>query len=68
MGRSKIVGSLKSFLSYASQLSGASILCFSQSEFLRTQLKAARTQIFSFLSAFKNWRAGITDDCDIIVF
>ena len=37
MGRCKSLGSLKSlpFLSYASQLSGNSILCFSYPEFLR---------------------------------
>ena len=35
MRRCKSLGSLKSFLSYASQLSRASILCFPHSEFLR---------------------------------
>ena len=35
MGRCKSLGSLKSFLSYASQLSGASILCFHIPNFLR---------------------------------
>ena len=34
MGRCKSLGSLKSFLSYASQLSGDSILCFPHLEFL----------------------------------
>ena len=33
-GRCKSLGSLKSFLSYASQLPGASILCFLDPEFL----------------------------------
>ena len=35
MGRCKSLGSLKSFLSYSSKLSGASILCVSHPESLR---------------------------------
>ena len=39
MGRCKSLGSLKLFLSYASQLHGASILCFSHPEFLRAHCR-----------------------------
>ena len=52
MGRCKSLGSLKSFLSYASQLSGASILCFLISGGSGCNLMAATSQVF-FLSAFR---------------
>ena len=55
MGRCKSLGSLKSFPSYASQLSGASILCFSHPELTlesSCNLMAVSWQVFfSFLSA-----------------
>ena len=75
-GRCKSRGSLKSFLWYAPQLSGASILCFHILSFLRAHrwewlLMAARWQVF-----FPSWvsseltssrgRAAIADDCDIL--
>ena len=62
MGRCKRLGSLKSFLWYAPQLSGASFLCFSHPESLLSSgltigigcsLKAARWQVFSFLSSLR---------------
>ena len=60
MGRCKSLGSLESFLSYASQLSGASILHFhilSYSELTvgsGCSLMAARLQVFfSFVSALR---------------
>ena len=50
MGRCKSRGFLKSFLWYAPQLSGVSILCF---------------HILTFLTG-SSWSAAITDDCDIL--
>ena len=76
MGGCKSLGSLKSFLSYASQLSGASILCFSHPEFLRAccmeWLQPDVCWITGILllrcprgSEINIWRACIADDCDL---
>ena len=58
--RCKSLGSLKSFLSYASQLSGASVLSISHSEILSAHLRAwlqpegcLISQVFSFLNAHR---------------
>ena len=53
MGRCRSLGSLKSFLWYASQLSAASVLCFSSLSFPRAH------QLTSMVAA-------IADDCDIL--
>ena len=59
MGRCKSLGSLESFLSYASQLSGASILCVSHPDFLWAHrrewlyLMAARSQVLVFLCTIR---------------
>ena len=60
VGRCKTLGSLKSFLLYASQLSGASILCFHILSFLRAQCRewlqsdgCWTASILSFLSSFR---------------
>ena len=52
MGRCKILGSLKSFLWYAPQLSGANILCF--------------TSWVSWMLTGSHWRSAITNDCGIL--
>ena len=76
MGRCKSLGLLKSFLWYAPQLSGTSILCFYIPVFLRAHhrkwLLAARWQDFSFLTFLgltnsPSVVAAIADDCDILV-
>ena len=79
MGGCKSLGSLKSFLSYASQLSGASILCFSHPELVRAccmeWLQPDVCWITGILllrcprgSEINIWRACIADDCDILVY
>ena len=72
MGRCKSPGSLKPFLSYVSQLSGFSILCFSHPEFLsadhREQLQPGACQTTGTLllpghtwgSEIHIWRARIS--------
>ena len=73
MGRCKRLGSLKSSISYASQLSGASLLCFSHPEFLSAhcreglQPECGQTEqvSFFFLAAPEGWNH---DDCDILVY
>ena len=63
MGRRKSLGSQQSFLSYASQLAGASLLCFSHPGFLsahcREGLQPECGQMeqvsFSFLAALEGW-------------
>ena len=57
MGRCKSLGSLKSFLSYASQLSGASIFWFSVLTLGSSHsLTAVGSQVlFSFLVALESW-------------
>ena len=81
MGRCKSLGSLKSFLWYAPQLSGASILCFHTLSFLRAHrcrewLQSDGSQmagILSFLSSLRDHQitsvmAAIADECDTIFF
>ena len=80
MGRCKNLGSLKLFLSCASQLSWASISVFSHPELpwgspwgVTAVLMAATWQVLiPFLSALRlrnsHWRAAIADDCDILVY
>ena len=60
IGRCKSLGSRKPFLSYASQLSGASVLSISHSEILSAHLRAwlqpegcLISQVFSFLNAHR---------------
>ena len=54
MGRCRSLGSLKSFLGYAPQLSEARILCF---------------HILSSLKAHGScWKAAIADDYDILIY
>ena len=59
MGRYKSLGSLKSFLSHASQLSGVSVLCVHILNSLGLitgsgcNLMAVRSQVFSFLRALE---------------
>ena len=68
MGRRRSLGSLRSFLSHASQLSGASILCFFPVLTLGSSysLVAAGSRYCS--SSWVAWRAGIPDDRDILVY
>ena len=80
MGKCKNLGSLKSFLSYVSQLSGASILGFLHPEFLcahhRVWLQPDGCQITGIGllplcpqgSEIHIWRAWVTDDCDILAY
>ena len=80
MGKCKSLGSLKPFLSCASQLSCGQNPVFFTSRVplgLNTRsgcnLMAVRSQVFfSFLSALRltssHWTTGITDDCDILVY
>ena len=72
MGRHKSLDSVNLFFTSASQLSGASTL---YAEFLRTQCRGWLrsdgchiTVLLSFLSAFRRWRTGIAEDCDILVY
>ena len=64
--RCKSLGSLKSFLLYASQLSGASILCFTHPELpwahCREMPVAARSQVF-FWSVFRAQELTL-EDCN----
>ena len=60
MGRCRSLGSLQLLLSHASQLSGASILCFSHPEFLNAHHREClqpeycqREQVFFFLSTLR---------------
>ena len=75
MGRCKSLGLPNSLLSCASQLSWASILCFSHPELpwgspwgVTAVLGAARWQVFTAFLRSSPWRAAITDDCDILVY
>ena len=80
MGRSKSLGSLKPFLSHASQLScGQNPVVFTSWVPLGLttgsgcNLMAVRSQVFlSFLSALRltssHWTTGIFEDCDILVY
>ena len=80
MGRCKSLGSLKLFLSYVSQLSGARILVFSHPELLsahcREWLKPYGFQIADtvFLpgcppgSEIHIWSARMADDCGILAY
>ena len=63
MGRWKSHCSLKSFLPYASQLSGASIMHLSSVLTIGSGCDLIAARLLSCLP----WRAGITDDCDIVV-
>ena len=71
-GRCKTLGSLKSFLSYASQPSGASILFFPS---MFTTGSGCSQKVLSAIPdcrycspSYLPWKAGITDDCDILVY
>ena len=71
MGRCKSLGSLNSFLSHASQLSGANLISYS-SCFLHFPMSSAITvgsdsiHWISVLGALTQiWRTEINDDCDI---
>ena len=80
MGRCRSVGSLKSFLPYALQLSRANILCFSHPELpwgspwgvavvwwlLDHRYSSLSWVPLGFSSA--HWRATMADDCDILAY
>ena len=71
MGRCKSLGSLKWFLSYASQLSEASCLCLHllSSSGLPVASGCSLIPAISLRCSFPSWvlwRAGIADDCDIL--
>ena len=78
MGRCKSLGSLKSFLWYAPQLSGASILCFHFLSFLRAhhrewlqscQLLDGRYSFQPWVSSGltgSSWRVAVVDECDTL--
>ena len=73
MGRCKSLGSLKSLLSYASQLSEATCLCFHlpSSSGLSVSSGCSLIPAISHRCSFPSWvlwRAGIADDCDILVY
>ena len=76
MGRCKSLGSMKSFLSYASKLSGATTLFFTR---CKTYLKftiedgyslmAARWEVFSFPNALRGHIGELkAGSCDILVY
>ena len=80
MGRCKSLGSLKSFLSYASQLSGARVLCFHilSSSMLTIGsgcspmvMRSCRYSPPSWMPwglRSLQWKARFTDDCEIPVY
>ena len=73
MGRCKSLGSLNSFLSYASRLSEANCLCFHllSSSGLPVASGCSLIPAISHRCSFPSWvlwRAGITDDCDVLVY
>ena len=79
MERCKSLGSLKSFLSYSSQLSGASILCFHTLSFLRADPRVTVCCLLDGRCSFPSWipsgltslpmaAAAIADDCDILFY
>ena len=74
MGRCERPGSLKSFLWYILQLSRPVpyFLILSSSGLSIGSMAARWPAFFPFLSSFRltgsYWRAGIADDCDILIF
>ena len=77
MVRCKSLGWLKSFLSYASQISGASILYFSHPDFLWAhrrewlqpddcQITGISLLVYPHGSGIYMWKARIADECDMV--